>query len=148
METREANIAACIERLKRDTGSDFVVLGSLDAGKRKLRWSNASGSMSKRTLLVEQKPTAGLSGTAIRSARLASTGTALSDAERFKLGEPILLAEQLRIAASIPIVKQWDVCGVLLMGRRSEEAYLSVELEEAGRIAKEMAAILLQERII
>jgi nitrogen regulatory protein A len=143
MKMIEASIADIIEQLKRETGSDIAILGSIDASKRKLRWSYANGSISERTLHVEQKPSAGLSGTAIRSARLASTNAPLTDAERFKLGEPILLAEQLRIAASIPILTNRGIYGVLLIGRRSEQIYSRNELEFASQLAKDLSFILL-----
>jgi len=142
MKTIEAEIAAYIERLKRETGSDFAILGLIDTGKRKLRWSKASGSISERTPLVEQKSTAGLSGTAIRSGRTASTSSAMTDTVRFKLGEPILLTEQLRIAASVPIATPKGICGVLLMGRRSEQTYVAEELEKASHITVELSSML------
>ncbi|OMF28095.1 hypothetical protein BK133_18950 [Paenibacillus sp. FSL H8-0548] len=147
MKMLEANIADMIEQMKRDTDSDIAILGSIDTSKRKLRWSFANGSISERTLQVEQKPNAGLSGTAIRSARLACTGKPLTDAERFKIGEPILLAEQLRIAASIPILMNSSIYGVVLMGRRSEQTYSREELEIATHLAKELSFILFKQQV-
>ena len=49
MKTIGVNVAACIERLRLETGSDFATLGLIDTGKRKLCWSYAAGSMSERT---------------------------------------------------------------------------------------------------
>lgn len=147
MKILEANIADIIEQLKKETGSDIAILGSIDTSKRKLRWSFANGSISERTLQVEQKPSAGLSGTAIRSARLAHTGAPLTDAERFKIGEPLLLAEQLRIAASVPILMDTGIYGVVLIGRRSELIYSRDELEIATRLVKELSLILFKSQI-
>ncbi|HTG70829.1 MAG TPA: GAF domain-containing protein [Candidatus Udaeobacter sp.] len=143
MKTIGVNVTACIERLRLETGSDFATLGLIDTGKRKLCWSYAAGSMSERTLLVEQKPTAGLSGIAIRSGRTASTGAALTDKERFEMEEPVLLTEQLRIAASMPLVMPNGIAGVLLIGRRSADCYAADELEKAFSLTKELATILL-----
>lgn len=139
MKTIEAGIASGIERLRLETGSDFAGLGLIDIQIRKLRWSFAAGSISKRTLLVEQKTSAGLSGAAIRSGRPASTGAAMSDQERFKLGEPVLLAEQLYIALSIPIETDKGIVGVILLGRRSLLSYQAEETERASLLTKELA---------
>ncbi|OBZ09376.1 GAF domain-containing protein [Bacillus sp. FJAT-26390] len=144
MKTSEVNMAACIERLKIDTGSDFAALGLIDTAKRKLRWSMATGSISERTLLVEQKLALGLSGSAIRSGRLASTREAMTDAERFKLGEPILLAEQLQVAASLPLIMPKGIFGVLLIGRRSTRTYNTNELEQASLLTNELVSLLLE----
>jgi nitrogen regulatory protein A len=144
MKTSEVNMAACIERAKIDTGSDFAALGLIDTSKRKLRWSMATGSISERTLLVEQNLAAGLSGSAIRSGRLASTREAIADADRFKLGEPVLLAEQLQIAASIPLMMPKGINGVLLIGRRSKQSYNVNELELASLLSNELASLLLE----
>lgn len=147
MKTIEASIAAGIERARLETGSDFAALGLIDSSKRKLRWSYAAGSISKRTLLVEQNLAAGLSGSAIRSGRLSSTKEAMTDTIRFKLGEPVLLAEQLLVAASVPLMKQSGIFGVLLIGRRSSESYQTNELETASVLTKELASLLLEPQI-
>lgn len=139
MKTTEEGIAAGMERIRLETDSDFAGLGLIDTNIRKLRWSHALGSISKRTLLVEQKPSAGISGAAIRSGRPASTSAAMTDAERFKLGEPILLAEQLRIAVSVPIETSEGITGVILLGRRSLQAYRAEELECATMLTKKLA---------
>jgi nitrogen regulatory protein A len=147
MKTIEESIAACIERARLETGSDFAALGLIDSSKRKLRWSYAAGSISERTLLVEQNLAAGLSGSAIRSGRLASTKEAMTDTVRFKLGEPVLLAEQLQIAASMPLMKKNGIFGVLLVGRRSSQSYQTSELESASLITNELASLLLEPQI-
>ncbi|WP_171056351.1 GAF domain-containing protein [Paenibacillus sinopodophylli] len=142
MDTVQKNIAACIERLQHETNSDFAILGMIDSSGRKLRWSSSVGRTSERTMLVEQKTTAGLSGKAIRSGRQATANTAMSEGERFKLGEPILLIEQLRIAVSVPIAISNRVGGVLLLGRRSDCSYHAFELEQAAFAVKELASLL------
>lgn len=139
MKTIHAGIASSMERLRLETCSDFAGLGLIDADTRKLRWHIAAGSISERTLLVEQKPTAGLSGTAIRSGRPARTNAAVTDAERFRLGEPVMLGEQLRVAVSVPMESAEGIQGVLLLGRRSGASYGTEELECACRAAREIA---------
>jgi nitrogen regulatory protein A len=138
MKTMNAGIAASMERLRLETGSDFAGLGLIDRPSRRLRWRIAAGSISERTLLMEQKLTAGISGTAIRSGRPACTTADMTDAERFRLGEPVMLGEQLRIAASVPIEWEEGISGVLLLGRRSGANYGIVELECATRATKEL----------
>ncbi|CAM4314772.1 nitrogen regulatory protein A [Paenibacillus endophyticus] len=142
MNTVESAIAACIDQLQIDTNSDFAILGMMDSSGRRLRWSRSAGRTSERTNLVEQKATAGLSGKAIRSGRQAAANTAMSDRERFKLGEPILLTEQLRIAVSVPIAINNKISGVVLIGRRSDSSYLADELNQATHAAIELASLL------
>lgn len=142
MNTVEPAIAACIDRLQFNTNSDFAILGMMDPSGRRLRWSLSAGRTSERTKLVEQKSTTGLSGKAIRSGRQAAANTAMSDRERFKLGEPILLTEQLRIAVSVPIAIHNKISGVLLIGRRTDSSYVADELQQASHAAKELASLL------
>lgn len=124
-----SHIVEFMEQVKRKTASDFIGVGLMDKNKRKLCWQWAAGSISARSLQVEQKPTTGLSGAALRSGRPSSISKAMSDRERFKLGEPIMLAEQLVIAAAVPIVTDSGDSGILLLGRRGETSYSPGELE-------------------
>ncbi len=125
----DSHIAEVMERVKQETMSDFVGVGLMDTVKRKLCWQWAAGSISQRSLKVEQKPNTGLSGAALRSGRPASISHAISDRERFKLGEPLMLAEQLVIAAAVPIMTDSGEAGIMLLGKRTETRYSSEQLE-------------------
>jgi nitrogen regulatory protein A len=125
----DSHIAEFMERVKQETVSDFVGVGLMDNVKRKLCWQWAAGSISQRSLQVEQKLGSGLSGAALRSGRPASISRPMPDRERFKLGEPLMLAEQLVIAAAVPIVTDSGTSGILLLGRRTETSYSPNELE-------------------
>jgi nitrogen regulatory protein A len=139
MKTNHAGIASSLERLRLETGSDFAGLGLIDQPLRILRWHAVAGSISERTLLVGQKLTVGLSGSAIRSGRPAQSSFIQSETERFRLGEPVLLGEQLRIAVAVPILGEADIRGVLLLGRREGDSYGEQELHYAAETAKEVA---------
>lgn len=136
MNALNTEVASSLERIMQDTLSDFAGLGLIDKASRKLRWLTAFGSISGRTLLVEQKLAAGLSGIAIRSGRPARSGPVASDAEVFKLGETVMLGERLRSAATVPLEWGGSINGVLLLGRRSDSTYSQEQLDTAWRVAK------------
>lgn len=131
------NISSLLEQLRVAIDSDFAALGVIR--ERKLRWSYAAGSMSDRSLLVEQKTTVGLSGAAIRSGRPSMSTEAMTASDRFKLGEPLMLTEQLRVAAALPLHYSERISGILLIGRRYAASYSMEELDAAGRLAIELA---------
>ncbi len=129
-------LASSLERIMEDSHSDFAGLGLIDKAARKLRWHTASGSISGRTLLVEQKLAAGLSGMAIRSGRPARSGPVTTDADVFKLGETVMLGERLRSAATLPLEWNGGIHGVLLLGRRTDNAYSPEQIDSAWQAAK------------
>jgi nitrogen regulatory protein A len=140
----DAEIVSGLEQLLRVTGSDFAGIGLIDETARRLRWRFVVGSISQRTLNVAQKPSVGLSGAAMRSGRPAKTEDAQMDAESFWIGEPLMLSEQLRSAAAIPMGTDAGPGGVMLLGRRSVRGYDSEELDLAVSKARELAIRLLE----
>ncbi|MNE97997.1 hypothetical protein D3C80_1964410 [compost metagenome] len=54
----------------------------------------------------------------------------------------MLLAEQLPVAAAVPLETEHGITGVFLLGRHTENMYLVEELERACQIVKELASAL------
>lgn len=132
------------ERLKlllRLTDSDLAAYGAVNPGNRKLQWLHIEGGISRRTELIRQRLTLGLTGAAIRSGRLHKVEQGSSAGERFKLGEAILLTEKLWTAAAIPVncERNVDSSHILLIGRRRDISYQELQLKEAETIAKQMS---------
>jgi len=129
MSSSPADIAQGLERLRLRTKSDFAGLGQVDGETRKLRWRFAAGSVNERTRSIAQKPTAGLSGAALRSGRPARMEDGHGESARLRLEEPVMLAERLASAAAIPIAE--GTGGVLLLGRRDGRGYETAEMQQA-----------------
>lgn len=142
MNSSNAAIISMLERLRVELASDFAALGLVDLSHRRLVWNYMAGSMNERSLVVKQMSNVGLSGAAIRSGRPSLSKSAMSASERFKLGEPLMLTEQLRIAVSVPLRMADQMIGVVLLGRRSSANYGNEEQNLALERAGELAALI------
>ncbi len=141
-------ICSSLEQVRQRSGSDFAALGLLDSSKRKLSWNYSAGSVSDRTLLVVQKSNVGLSGMAIRTGRLFKSAAVSNVSERYKLGEPLMLTEQLQIAVSVPLSAAEQILSVLLLGRRSIVSFSNEDLEQVCVRIRELTDLLIHENVI
>jgi len=145
MAVNEVVIERSLEQLRQESSSDFAAIGVIDIDKRKLCWHYARGSVSARTLLVVQKTSGGLTGTAIRSGRPAKSKITTTESERFKLGEPLVLTERLDTAVSLPLYYSNEVAGIILLGRRVQQDYSLNDLDAASNGVDELVGLLFQE---
>lgn len=145
MAVNEVVIESSLEQLRQESSSDFAAIGVIDIENRKLCWHYARGSVSARTLLIVQKTSSGLTGTAIRSGRPAKSNITATESERFKLGEPLVLTERLDAAVSLPLYYSDEVAGIVLLGRRSQQNYSVNELDAASSGADELVGLLFEK---
>ncbi|MFD0960369.1 GAF domain-containing protein [Paenibacillus chungangensis] len=128
-----------LQGLMHKTESDVVAVGRLDASTRKLHWVELCGHRNERTSAIRQKATQGLSGMALRAGRPMVTKEALGDAERFNLGEAVMLTESLSVAAAIPLKQGSQYNWIILLGRRSGVAYTPELLRIGQQWGEELA---------
>jgi nitrogen regulatory protein A len=141
MDLVKTDILKEMERLRKQTASDFAGLGWLDPVIRRVAWRFAIGSISRRTPNMTQRPHLGLMGTAVRSGRLAVFDPASPGAERARQDDPVLLAEGLAAAVFVPIEQAGAITGVLLLGRRTTLDYRSEEHTTMTAAARRLAEL-------
>jgi len=139
-------ITSSLDQLRLNSRSDFAAVGLLDASKHKLSWSYLSGSVSERTMQIVQKSNVGLTGTAIRTGRPSKSTAVATVSERFKLGEPIMLTEQLHMAVSLPVLSASQLACILFLGRRSSDQFSAEELNYAYEQASNLIYLLFREK--
>ncbi|MCZ8518181.1 MULTISPECIES: GAF domain-containing protein [Paenibacillus] len=121
-------IQELFDRLRTETGSDFVGIAVTDGSHRQGRWIGASGSQNDRYRHMVLKPGRGLAGTALLTAR-SVTGRAGSRQRASGDADcPLMLAEGLSSAAAVPIRHLGRMLGVLYVGMRQEHEYTPFSL--------------------
>lgn len=141
MDLVKTDILREMERLRKQTASDFAGLGWLDPTIRRVAWRFAIGSISRRTPNMTQRPHMGLMGAAVRSGRLTVFDPASPGAERARQDDPVLLAEALAAAVFVPIEQAGCVMGVLLLGRRTTLDYRTEEHAMMTAAARRLAEL-------
>ncbi|CAG7641779.1 hypothetical protein PAESOLCIP111_04268 [Paenibacillus solanacearum] len=117
-----------LERFCQTTSSHFAALSLAVPDEQRLRWLYAYGNRNERYKRMGVKPGAGPDGMALRTGK-----PALWDEQTGLNGKaagecPLLTAEKLQAAAAIPLIDGHEIAGLLLIARRTPEAYTNQDL--------------------
>ncbi|WP_409344665.1 GAF domain-containing protein [Paenibacillus sp. MBLB4367] len=142
MENDRANVSGELDAIRLLTASDVTALAWVESGQKRIRWSHMSGNDNERYKHIAHRSNQGIAGTVVRTGRSVKSDT--SDAALAKVcrDDPLMIAEKLNAVMAAPIVRQGEVQGVLLAGKRSGNAYSSANMEQLVQAGRRLASLL------
>jgi nitrogen regulatory protein A len=117
-----------LECLCQETSSDFSAVSYRPEQETRLQWRYAFGNRNERYRHMQLKPGLGPGGLTLRTGKPTRWSDRLSYPADLTMECPLMTAELLHAAAAVPIHKGEGIYGVLLVARRSSEAYSDEEL--------------------
>ncbi|MCZ8516730.1 GAF domain-containing protein [Paenibacillus filicis] len=137
-------IAAELERIRKETDSDFTAFAAPRRDESSWRWTYASGSLNGRYALLAVKPGRGIVGAALRTERVIVLDRHRHALDLRKEDSPLLMAERLEAVAAVPVLLPNGPQGVLLLGARSPMDYDSASIEKLYESAKRLSSVFSQ----
>jgi nitrogen regulatory protein A len=129
-------IAAELNQLRLDTGSDFAAIAVPCGDKAALHWNYASGNLNHRYSQITVKSGRGIAGTALRTERAVVLDHHRYAADLRKEDSPLLTAEKLEAAVAVPVLFTNGTKGVLLLGSRYPRDFDAPLVEKLYKGAK------------
>lgn len=142
MITIKDHIEQELDSLRARTGSDFSGLLLMDNPDAGLRWNFVSGNRSNRSKQIILRPGQGLPGLVMRLGRRVVLDNSIPDIRNLRFDNPIMLAENLHAVAVIPILKERDILGLLMIGSRKPTLYTSPLIEMIERQAEILSPVI------
>ncbi|TYP71772.1 hypothetical protein [Paenibacillus methanolicus] len=125
-------LALELEQLRASSRSDFAAIALPAADVRAMRWQIVLGGRKGKVEQIRIKPGIGLGGMVLRHGTIYT----VNDRENADLLEacPVMLAEGLGTGIACPLLESatGSAAGILLFGRRGNEAYAKFELSRRG----------------
>lgn len=121
-------ISQRLQSLCQMTSSDFSALAIMEPDGKHVRWRYAVGNRTDRYKQMTLKPGLGPAGVALRTGRTVTWEDRISAGADNSAVLPMMVAEQLRCAAAFPIPSRNGIRAVLLIARRSPDAYIQSEI--------------------
>ncbi|USB32659.1 GAF domain-containing protein [Paenibacillus sp. YPG26] len=131
-----------LDSLRARTGSDFSGLLLMDNPDTGLRWNFVSGNRSKRSKQIILRPGQGLPGLVMRLGRRVVLDESLPDIRQLRFDNPIMLAENLHAVAVIPIVKEREILGLVMIGNRKPTLYPPEIIEVVEQEAELLSPVI------
>lgn len=134
-----------LQRLLRDTSSDFAALAPMETAKPRIQWAMACGNRNERYAHMVVKTGQGLAGEALRHGRWVKLDESDGDEASKRLRCPLMLAEQLLAAAVFPIPGSKESAqplGLVYVGRRQSGRYSPSDMAAIEEKVRELACIL------
>ncbi|RUT28981.1 GAF domain-containing protein [Paenibacillus zeisoli] len=142
MITIKDHIEQVLDSLRARTGSDFSGLLLMDNPDAGLRWNFVSGNRSIRSKQIILRPGQGLPGLVMRLGRRVILDDSIPDIRKLRFDNPIMLAENLHAVAVIPILKERDILGLLMIGSRKPTLYSSQLIEMIEQEAEMLSPVI------
>lgn len=129
-----------MDAIKAATFSDIAALAWLEGREQRIRWLHMSGNDNERSKYIAHRTNQGIAGTVIRTGRPFSIDASPAELSKARKDDPLMLAEKLLSVIAVPIVQHGEVRGVLLAGKRTENAYTGADIDflagAGGRLAE------------
>ncbi|RBW68806.1 GAF domain-containing protein [Bacillus taeanensis] len=139
METTKAKIESELNSLRIKTASDFTALAWLYKDNREIRWRYVSGNGNDRYKQMVGKIGKGLAGMTVLLGSPIILDSTTSDLSRKRLDYPIMIAENLLSAVSVPLKNNGEIVGVLLAGSRTMRTFTQNEIQFFIETAERMS---------
>ncbi|MNU72406.1 hypothetical protein D3C71_618670 [compost metagenome] len=142
MITIKDHIEQELDSLRARTGSDFSGLLLMDTPDTGLRWKFVSGHRSNRSKQIILRPGQGLPGLVSRLGRRVVLDESVQDIRKLRFDNPIMLAENLHAVAVIPILREREILGLLMIGSRKPTLYSSQIIEIVEQEAEILSPVI------
>lgn len=121
--------------------SDFSALACIDKENRHIYWKCAYGNQNDRYQLLVEKAGQGLAGLVVRQGSYVKIDDSNHNLKEKQLKYPLMIAEHLKAAIAVPIKVDQKICGVLLVGDRSERVYTKQDIEKVIKATEQIAVL-------
>jgi transcriptional regulator with GAF, ATPase, and Fis domain len=135
-----------LESLAAKLGADFSALAFYDPINLQFRWRLAIGSLSNRYTGIVVRGGRGICGRVLKTKREFTITHFPEDVQDEFLEFPILIIEELKSAAAVPLFFQTELIGVLLIGQRDCRKFKHAEKEYMKAAADEIVHFYTQNR--
>lgn len=142
MDTYKNHIEQVLNSLRERTASDFSGLLLMDTPEAGLRWNYVSGNRNNRCKHIILRPGQGLPGLVMRLGRRVILDQSLADIGKLRFDNPIMLAENLQGVAVIPILKEHEILGLLMIGSRKPVRYSPQNIAAVEKEAESLSPLL------
>lgn len=109
--------------LRYAVDGDFAALAFRSGDGRQYRWMYTSGSLSGRCEAMSFRAGQGLGGQSLRIGRSVIWNPAAPETQRLRGECPLMQAEDLRSAITVPVVIDGQGYGVLAVGSRKDRLF-------------------------
>ncbi|WP_141334474.1 GAF domain-containing protein [Paenibacillus sp. tmac-D7] len=131
-----------LEALCRATSSDFSALSFAPNHEPRIRWKYAFGNRSERYKQMVVKPGLGPGGLTLRTGKTTRWTDFPAARPGLPMECPLVASELLHAAAAVPITMRETVYGVLLIARRSAEAYADSDIDTLYQHVQTLQSLL------
>ncbi|PLR78073.1 hypothetical protein CU633_07380 [Bacillus sp. V3-13] len=135
-----------LESLISGLGVDFSAIAFYDPINLEFRWRLAIGSLNNRYTSIVVRSGKGICGRALKTRREVIITHFPEELQDEFLEFPILIVEDLKSAAAVPLFFQTQLIGVLLIGQRTCRQFDFTEIEYMKKVSDEIVQSYTQER--
>lgn len=133
-----------LDETRKRLSADFAALAWMSDDEHRMVWQFVSGSCSARYRTLPIRPGRELAGAVYRIGRPLAWDESTPDLRRKRLESPLMMAEELKAAAAVPIVEADDIRGILLVGQRSDRRYSADDLHAIKRAGEQLGDFILR----
>jgi len=141
-EILELKLQSLVSELK----VDFSAIAFYDPLNLEFRWRLAIGSLNNRYTSIVVRSGKGICGRTLKTKREFIITNFPEELQDESLEFPILIIEELKSAASVPLLFHSQLIGVLLIGQRTCRRFDTFEIESMKYAANEISSLYMLER--
>jgi nitrogen regulatory protein A len=135
-----------LQSLVSELKVDFSAIAFYDPLNLEFRWRLAIGSLNNRYTSIVVRSGNGICGRTLKTKREFIITHFPEELQDESLEFQILIIEELKSAASIPLLFQSQMIGVLLIGQRTCRKFDAIEIESMKMAAEEIVRFYMLER--
>jgi hypothetical protein len=132
----QASVRGAMERLMKETDSEFIALALYDPEQREIRWRVAYGALSDRYKAIAIRMGKGIAGDVLSTGRSMLIHTFPEDVKDEPLEYPIMIIEKLVSCYATPVGDDRNVFGALMAGDRQGRVFAHGDREAVNRTAR------------
>lgn len=135
-----------LQSLVSELKVDFSAIAFYDPLNLEFRWRLAIGSLNNRYTSIVVRSGKGICGRTLKTRREFIVTNFPEELQDESLEFPILIIEELKSAASVPILFQSQLIGVLLIGQRTSRKFDVLEIDSMKAAAEEILSLYVLEQ--